>query len=133
MNYFQWLTQKNHFILPKYSFQILCSNTVWLLIVTLQGTKNIKSSMGRFPMEAVYITVNSGLSLQPPFSHVGLCIDTTGALSIASLPQRQKRKESKILHIRTYLQNRNRLTGIENVLVIAKGEEGEWKGLGVWG
>ena len=46
-------------------------------------------------MEAVYITVNSGLSLQPPFSHVGLCIDTTGALSIASLPQRQKRKESR--------------------------------------
>ena len=34
---------------------------------------------------------------------------------------------------RTYLQNRNRLTDIENRLVVAKGEDGwERDGLGVW-
>ena len=40
--------------------------------------------------------------------------------------------ESKIRHKWTYLRNRNRLTDIENRLVVAKGEE-EWgrEGLGV--
>ena len=33
----------------------------------------------------------------------------------------------------TYLHNRNRLTDIENRLVLARGEEGEWDGLGVLG
>ena len=38
--------------------------------------------------------------------------------------------ESKIWHKRIYLQNRNKLTDIENRLVVAKGEgEGEgWTG-----
>ena len=41
--------------------------------------------------------------------------------------------ESKIWHKRTYLRNRNRLTDIENRLVVAKGEEGWGRdGLGVW-
>ena len=40
--------------------------------------------------------------------------------------------ECKIWHKLTYLQNRDRLTVIENRLVVAKGERGrEWKGLGV--
>ena len=34
------------------------------------------------------------------------------------------KQESKIIHKWTYLQNRNRLTGTENRLVVAKGEEG---------
>ena len=36
---------------------------------------------------------------------------------------------------RTYLQNRNRFTDMENRLVVAKGEgRGDgWKGLGLWG
>ena len=39
--------------------------------------------------------------------------------------------ESKIQHKRAYLQNKNRLTDIENTLVIAKGEvmrgEKDWE------
>ena len=42
--------------------------------------------------------------------------------------------ESKIWHKGTYQQNRNRLTAIENRLVVAKGEWGrERDGLGIWG
>ena len=34
----------------------------------------------------------------------------------------------------TYLQNRDRLTDMEDRFVVAKGEEGrEWEGWGVWG
>ena len=37
--------------------------------------------------------------------------------------------ESKVWHKRTYLQNRNRLTDVENRLVVAKEEERVgWKG-----
>ena len=40
--------------------------------------------------------------------------------------------ECKIWYKSTYLQNRDRLTVIENRLAVTKGERGrEWKGLGV--
>ena len=41
--------------------------------------------------------------------------------------------ESKTWHKWTYLQNTNRLTDIENRLVVAKAEGREWDGLGFWG
>ena len=41
--------------------------------------------------------------------------------------------ESKIWHKLTYLQNRSRLTDLENRLVFDGGEGKEWDGLGVWG
>ena len=34
--------------------------------------------------------------------------------------------ESKIWHKRTYLQNRNRVTDIENRLAVAKGKQKGW-------
>ena len=40
--------------------------------------------------------------------------------------------ESKIQHKGTYLKYRNRLTNIENSLVVSKGRRREWDGLGIW-
>ena len=36
--------------------------------------------------------------------------------------------ESKIWHNRPYLQNRNRLTDVENGRVVAEGVAGQWDG-----
>ena len=41
-------------------------------------------------------------------------------------------EESKIWYKRTYLQNRNRLTDIENKLMVTKGERAGRDKLGVW-
>ena len=68
-----------------------------------------------------------------PFAATWMDLET---VILSELSQTEKDKyhmmslicASKKLYKRTYLQNRNRLTDIENILVVTKGERG-WGGI----